>query len=249
MQAERLGRLPLAARDGLDAAAPDLAEEGAGVEHQRHAGGDPRVDVEAEHRRAEEDQEQLQQQRRALEDLDEQRRGALQQRHVGGARERDGQPADRAADEGDQRQRQRPLRRIEDEQQFRPAEGAHRFASAPVGVVEPRAVDGAEQRRERDRQQQVDGGDDDVDLEAAEGLRLQVRGDRGQVVGRDHRDDARAEHQQDELAGQRRIDRLQRGFQDDEAEDLVRLQVRARGRPRSAPCGMDSMPARMISVA
>ena len=50
----------LARRHGLDAAAPDLAEEGRAVEHQRHAGRDPRVDVEADHRRAEEDQEQLQ---------------------------------------------------------------------------------------------------------------------------------------------------------------------------------------------
>ena len=46
-------------------------------------------------------------------------------RAVGGARQRDEQAADRAADEGDQRQREGPLRRLEDEQEFGKAEGAH----------------------------------------------------------------------------------------------------------------------------
>src|SRR5690349_10367628 len=96
---------------------------------------------------------------------------------------------------------------------------------SPVGVVERAPVDSAEQGRERERQCEVDRRHDDVDLEDAEGLRLQVGGDRREVVGRDHRSDARAQHEEDELARQRRIDRLQRGLQDDVAEDLVRLQV------------------------
>src|SRR5438309_11863185 len=97
-----------------------------------------------------------------------------------------------------------------------------RRALASVGVIKRAPVDGAEQGREREREREVDRGDDDVDLEAAEGLRLQVGGDGREVVCRDHRDDARAQHEEDELARQRRIDRLQRRLEDDEAEDLVR---------------------------
>ena len=41
-----------------------------------------------------------------------------QPRDVAGAAERDDEAADRAADEGDQRQRHRPVRRLEDEQEF-----------------------------------------------------------------------------------------------------------------------------------
>ncbi len=49
--------LPLALGDGLDAAAPDLRQEGAGPDDQRRAGGEPGRHVEADQRQAEEDQE------------------------------------------------------------------------------------------------------------------------------------------------------------------------------------------------
>src|ERR1019366_4160359 len=47
--------------------------------------------------------------------------------------------------------------------------------SATVRVAEGAPIDQAEQALEGKRQRQVDDGHDDVDLEAAEGLRLQVR--------------------------------------------------------------------------
>ena len=216
---------------------------------QRDAGGEPRVDVEAEHRRAEEDQEQLQQQRRALEQLDEAARGARSQRTSLVRASATSRPPIAP-----------PMKAISDSASVHfaaarmnrnsgRAEGAHGSSSAPVGVVA-----GASGRRARNSVEnaiasaQVDGGDDDVDLEAAEGLRLQVA--RRPTSGRRPRspNHARAQHQQDELARQRRIDRLQRGLEDDEAEDLVRFRFSAR--PASIwPFGIASMPARMISVA
>ena len=59
-----------------------------------------------------------------------------------GARQRDDQPADRAADEGDQRQRQRPARRREDEQEVVAEPKVRMHApSAPVRIVERAPVD------------------------------------------------------------------------------------------------------------
>ena len=76
-----------------------------------------------------------------------------------------------------------------------------------------------EDRLKRQCHREVDAADDEIDFERPEALRLQVVGDRGQFLGRNGRDDAGAEHHQDELAGQRRKHRLQRRHDDDEAED------------------------------
>ena len=70
VQAEAGAGLPLAARQGIDAAAPDLGEKGAGDKGERDAGGQQGRYVEAQQRQAEEHQEQLHQQRRALEQVD-----------------------------------------------------------------------------------------------------------------------------------------------------------------------------------
>ena len=68
-----------------------------------------RIDAGAQHSGAEEHQEELHQQRRALEQLDIGRGREAQPRRRRDVRaERDGQPADAAADEGDSRQQQRP---------------------------------------------------------------------------------------------------------------------------------------------
>jgi hypothetical protein len=56
-----------------------------------------------------------------------------QPRDVAGAAERDDQAADRAADERDQRERQRPARRREDEEEVVRAEGAHVVGFASGG--------------------------------------------------------------------------------------------------------------------
>ena len=71
-QAERGRGLPLAGGNRLDAAAPDLAEERAGVERQRDRRRRPADRCRSPSTgAAEEHQEQLHQQRRALEQLDE----------------------------------------------------------------------------------------------------------------------------------------------------------------------------------
>ncbi len=60
-EGERFAGFPLALRQRFDAAAPDLGEERAGPERQRQRSGQPRADLDAEQRDAEEEQEQLHQ--------------------------------------------------------------------------------------------------------------------------------------------------------------------------------------------
>src|SRR6266540_1545590 len=64
---EARGSFPLAARHRFDAAAPNLGQEGAGPEREREPGRHPWADLDPEQSDAEEEQEQLHQQRRALE--------------------------------------------------------------------------------------------------------------------------------------------------------------------------------------
>ena len=68
---------------------------------------------------------------------------------------------------------------------------------------------------------EVDGGDHDIDLEIAEGLHHHIVGDRRQLLCGDRRDDARAEKLEDELAADRRIDGADRRAQHDMADDLA----------------------------
>ncbi len=61
-------------------------------------------------------------------------------------------------------------------------------------------------------------------------MRLQVGRHRGQVVRRNGRHHAGAEHEQNELAGEGRVDRLERRLQNDEAEYFVTLEVERQAR-------------------
>src|ERR1700722_5309461 len=109
-QAQRGAGLPLGARDGLQAAAPDLAQKGAGIDRIRRGGGDPRRDGEAEDRQGEEEYEQPGEQGRALHDQYVDRAQPAQRRPAGDAQQRDRQADQAAAHEGDGRQRQGPAR-------------------------------------------------------------------------------------------------------------------------------------------
>src|SRR5476649_196001 len=68
-ETERGAGLPLGLRDGLQAAAPDFAQEGAGVDRIGRRRGDPGRNFDAHDRQAEEEDEQPCEQRRALYDM------------------------------------------------------------------------------------------------------------------------------------------------------------------------------------
>src|SRR5471030_2820869 len=70
VEAQAIRRLPLGARHGLDAAAPDLAQEGRGVEREGDAGGYQRRQLVAHDAEPEVRQEQHDQQRCPLDQLD-----------------------------------------------------------------------------------------------------------------------------------------------------------------------------------
>ena len=95
---------------GLDAAAPDLAQERRSVEGERQAGGDDRHQLVTQDAEAEVREEQDDQQRRALDQLDVAAGERPQQADLRDAQQRDGETDDRAADEGDQRQQHGPAR-------------------------------------------------------------------------------------------------------------------------------------------
>ena len=124
-QRQGLGGFPLAAWNSLDTTTPDLAQKRRAVQDERDARSDPRVDVHADHGRAKEDQEQLQQQRCALEDLREDHRHTLQPAHTTRAGQRHGQAEHGTADKRDQRQRECPLRRTQDKKKVGPTKGTH----------------------------------------------------------------------------------------------------------------------------
>src|SRR5882672_662308 len=103
-EAEAVGGLPLRAGHGLDAAAPDLAQEGRGVERQRNAGGDQRDQLVAQDAQAEIRQEQHDQERRALDQLDVAAGYATQEPDLRQAHQSERQADDGATQKGDQRQ-------------------------------------------------------------------------------------------------------------------------------------------------
>ena len=80
--------------------------------------GDPGIELQPDERQSVIDDEQLHQQRRALEQGDIAGRRTLQQRAAGGARQRDAEPGDAAADEADRRERERPFQAGEQEQEL-----------------------------------------------------------------------------------------------------------------------------------
>ncbi len=132
VEAERPRGLGLAARDRLDRAAPDFAEEGAGVQHEGNRHRDPRTDRDVEQPDAIIDDEQLQQQRRAAEDLDERAGHPLQRTHAAGPAERHGEAAEAAEREADGGERKRPQRADQQQVELSGAERRdHRALIAP----------------------------------------------------------------------------------------------------------------------
>lgn len=110
-QPERCRRFPLALRDRLQAAAPDLAKEGRRIEGQGQRRGNPGVDLDVEQRQAEEQDEQLPQQRRALDEVDVARREPVER------------PEPDDAEDGDDEAEQAAAGRRHESQQDRPAGG------------------------------------------------------------------------------------------------------------------------------
>ena len=83
---------------------------------------------------------------------------------------------------------------------------------------------------QHEREHDIGKRNEDIGLEGAIGVRLDVVGDGGQLLGRDLRGHGRGQHQQHELAGQRRIDLLDGRQQDDVPVDLEARQGEAFGR-------------------
>jgi hypothetical protein len=107
-QRQALRGLPLPAWNGRHAAAPDLGQEGAGVQGQAHAGRHPGRRVDAEQAQAVIGQEQLHQQGHALEQLHVATDENFGAAPLAQAQHQQQQAYHAAADEGDQRQRHRP---------------------------------------------------------------------------------------------------------------------------------------------
>src|SRR5579875_1353649 len=72
-------------------------------------------------------------------------------------------------------------------------------------IAEARMADDGEDRFEDGGQHDIDRRDDEIGFERAEGEALHVVGRRGELGHRDGGDDARGEHDQDELAGERGV--------------------------------------------
>ena len=123
--------LPLAARDGVDTTAPDFREEGAGVQRERQRGGKPGRGLDAEQRNAEVGQEQLHQQRRALEDLDIDTDQPVGQPVARDTQHQQRQTDQAAADEGNERQADRPAGGAQQVAQDVP-EGEFNHGGAPL---------------------------------------------------------------------------------------------------------------------
>src|SRR5260221_2829100 len=131
-EAERGRTLPLRARHGLDAAAPYLAEEGARIERQRQGGGGDRRQVGADEAEPEIPDEELDQQRRALDDLNVDPGQRPYRPRPRDTAERHEPTDEAAADEGDDREQHRPLRRLQKEEGVVPDEvpDAHSVSSS-----------------------------------------------------------------------------------------------------------------------
>src|SRR4029077_13067236 len=110
MEADALGGIPLAKRDGLDPAAPDLGKEGAGAERQTDNGWGPGLDAHSDERKTKEHEKELHQERRALKQADVDLAGFSEPGPRGDARQQNAEADDGAAGEGDDREEHRPAR-------------------------------------------------------------------------------------------------------------------------------------------
>src|SRR4051812_25314054 len=111
-EGEPFGSFPLRLRNGLEAAAPDLAEIGTDEDRERGASGHQGRDSHAERRQAEIGQEHDDEQRRALDELDiagaENPHGPVRR----DAAEGDDEAGDAAAEKADERQADGPERTV-----------------------------------------------------------------------------------------------------------------------------------------
>ncbi|MCY1546434.1 hypothetical protein D9M68_824300 [compost metagenome] len=117
---QAFGGFPLTAWDRLDAAAPDFGQKGAGEQGQRSGCCQPGRHVDTEQGDTEEYDEQLHQQRRALEQLDIAARQQSRSLQRGDTRKEDQQAGHATANEGHQRQQQRPLQTDQQVAQYVP---------------------------------------------------------------------------------------------------------------------------------
>ena len=87
-------------------------------------------------------------------------------------------------------------------------------------LEEQEPIEQCEEQPESKGESEIETTGHQIDLEAAIGIRLNDVGDRGQFLRRDLRGHARCQHQQHELAAQRRIDPFHRGQQHDVQDGL-----------------------------
>src|SRR5262249_21353579 len=150
--------LPLLLGDRLDAAAPDITEEGRRIDGVRDGYGRPRVEPPAEQAQAVINEKELHQQRRALEQLDVARRRESDGREARDPQDRDENAEQAAEREGKQRQDDGPAGRREDEKKIVGGEEAH-LSLASAHEHDP--VDGREKSPEGNRDGEVHDGRDD----------------------------------------------------------------------------------------
>ncbi len=109
-ETERPRHLPLPDRHRRKGAVEDLAEEGRRVEDEGEGGGRPRIGAEADEGGAVVDHEQLDEERRALDEAHIGHRQAPEDRRRADPHPGDDHAEEAAADAGDQREQDRPAR-------------------------------------------------------------------------------------------------------------------------------------------
>ena len=155
--ADRVGRLPLAAGDGVDGGADDLRAVGADVEGEADQRGGEGVEVDADARQAVEDHEELDEERGAAEDPDVEAGEEGERPRAEEAEERGAEAEGEAEGEGEQRQRDgedeaRPQergQRLDHELKpgghhggfsFGSGRDAHANAGAAIRIASPRRI-------------------------------------------------------------------------------------------------------------
>lgn len=94
----------------MQAAAPDLAEKGRSIDRQRYRRRRPGIDLDADERQAEEEDEELAEKRRALDEIDIENGEPIQGPERHDTQHRHEETENTAAHRGDERQKQRPAR-------------------------------------------------------------------------------------------------------------------------------------------
>ncbi|EGE60873.1 hypothetical protein RHECNPAF_1330043 [Rhizobium etli CNPAF512] len=224
-QAEGSRRFGLAKRHCLDASPPDFAEKRTAVGGQSDRGSDPCADVESDQSNAIIEHEELHQERRSLEHLDVQICEPAWKRVGTGSHQSDHHTDYAAACKRNSRKKNRPLQPFHEHPKVIYGNFSdHGLTSfSRIGEVEPAKE--PKERRDADGQCQVDSCDDEIDFEATEGLRFNDLRRIGQFGRRDRSDNARGQHQKDELSGETGIDRTNGWLQNNVEEDLASVQA------------------------